>query len=118
MSAGAFLAAVVLCSAVALAAGPKYKKPEVTVPPAWQSPVPWQTANPSDALPKDAWWTVFGDSELNQYEDRATANNQTLKAPTPRLAEAQAFPLFTSSALSPYLDAPAFAQRHRLPSNT
>src|SRR5882724_3289610 len=117
MSIRPFFASVVLCSAVALAAGPKYKKPEVTVPRAWQSPVPWQPANPSDALPKDAWWTVFGDSELNQYEDRATANNQTLKAATARLAEAQAFARITSSALFPELDAGVSGQRQRLSAN-
>src|SRR5258708_11968640 len=117
MSAGAFLAAVVLCSAVALAAGPKHKKPEVTVPPAWQSPVPWQAANPSDALPKDAWWKVFGDSELDQYEDRAAANNQTLKAAAARLAQAQAFARVTSSALFPELDAGVSGQRQRLSAN-
>jgi len=117
MSARAFLAAAVLGSVVALAAGPKYKKPEVAVPQAWRSPVPWQTANPSDALPKDAWWKVFGDSELDRYEDQASANNQTLKAATARLAEAQAFARVTSSALFPELDAGVSGQRQRLSAN-
>jgi len=117
MSARIFFAALVLCSSAALAAGPKYKKPEVVVPLAWQSPVPWQTANPLDSLPKDAWWKVFGDSELNQYEDRAVANNQTLKAATSRLAQAQAFARVTSSALFPEVDAGVSAQRQRLSAN-
>jgi len=74
----------------ALGAGPKYKKPEVAAPQAWQSPVPGKRP-PRDSLPKNAWWKLFGDSELDQYEDRAVANNQTLKAAAARLAEAQAF---------------------------
>jgi len=73
-------AGLVLWSVATFAADPKYKKPDVATPQSWQSPVPWQTANPLDSLPKNAWWTVFGDSELDQYEDRAMASNQTLQA--------------------------------------
>jgi len=111
------LAGVVLYSVAALGAGPKYKKPEVAAPQAWQSPVPWQTAAPADSLPKNAWWKLFGDSELDQYEDRAVANNQTLKAAAARLAEAQAFARVTSSGLFPELDAGVSGQRQRLSAN-
>jgi NodT family efflux transporter outer membrane factor (OMF) lipoprotein len=68
-------------------------------------------------LPKNAWWKLFGDGELDQYEDRAVANNQTLKAATARLAEAQAFARVTSSGLSPELDAGISGQRQRLSAN-
>src|SRR5882724_3474464 len=117
MSIRPFFASVVLCSAVALAAGPKYKKPDVAVPQAWQSPVPWQTATPSDALPKNAWWKLFGDSELDQYEERAVSSNQTLKAATSRLAEARAFARVAGSGLYPELDAGVSGQRQRLSVN-
>src|SRR4030088_3853623 len=108
---------VVLWSVAASAGGPKYKKPDVAVPKNWQSPVPWQQANPLDSLTKSAWWKVFGDSELDQYEDRATANNQTLKAAAARLAEARAFARVTASGLYPELDAGASGQRQRLSAN-
>jgi outer membrane protein, multidrug efflux system len=117
MKARPFLIVVFLWSAAALAGGQKYKPPEVVAPLAWQSPVPWKTANPSDSLPKNAWWKLFGDSELDQYEDRALGNNQTLKAATSRLAEAQAFARVTSSALYPELDAGLSGQRQRLSAN-
>ena len=117
MRAYPFVAVVLLCSMAALGAGPKYKKPEVAVPQTWQSPVPWQTANPADALPRNAWWKLFGDSELDQYEDRAMGSNQTLKAATARLAQAQAFARVTSSALFPELDAGVSGQRQRLSAN-
>jgi len=110
-------AGLVLWSIAAFAADPKYKKPDVATPQAWQSPVPWQTANPLDSLPKNAWWTVFGDSELDQYEDRAMASNQTLQAATARLAEARAFARVTSSGLFPELDAGVNGQRQRLSAN-
>jgi multidrug efflux system outer membrane protein len=106
-----------LWSVAACAAGPKYKKPDVEVPPGWQSPVPWQAANPLDALPKNTWWKIFGDSELDQYEDQAMANNQSLKAATSRLVEARAFARVTASGLYPELDAAASGQRQRLSAN-
>jgi multidrug efflux system outer membrane protein len=108
---------VVLCSSAAYAGGPKYKKPDVAVPQNWQSPVPWQQANPLDSLTKNAWWKVFNDSELDQYEDRAMGNNQTLKAAASRLAEARAFARVTASGLYPELDAGASGQRQRLSAN-
>jgi len=108
---------VVLSSVAAYAAGPKYKKPDVAVPQNWQSPVPWQQANPLDSLTKNAWWKIFGDSELDQYEDRAMGNNQTLKAAAARLAEARAFARVTASGLYPELDAGISAQRQRLSAN-
>src|SRR6266536_2314985 len=111
------LATVTLCSVATFAADPKYKKPDVSAPQSWQSPVPWQTANPLDSLPKNTWWKVFGDSELDQYEERAMANNQTLRAAAARLAEARAFARVTSSGLFPELDAGVSAQRQRLSAN-
>ncbi len=111
------LVGVLLCSATVFAGGPTYKKPDVAASQNWQSPVPWQTATPLDSLPKNAWWKLFGDNELDQYEDRAMGNNQTLKAATARLAEARSFARVTSSGLYPELDAGVSGQRQRLSGN-
>jgi multidrug efflux system outer membrane protein len=108
---------VVLLSATCFAGGSKYKKPEVATPTNWQSPVPWSSANPSDSLPKGTWWTLFGDPELNQYEDRAIANNQTVKAAIARLAEARASARITSSGLYPELDLGPSAGRQLVSAN-
>jgi NodT family efflux transporter outer membrane factor (OMF) lipoprotein len=104
-------------STAALAGGPKYTKPDAPVPQNWQSPVPWQQANPLDSLPKNAWWKLFGDSELDQYEDQAMSKNQTLKAATSRLAEARAFARVAAAGLYPELDAGVNGQRERLSAN-
>ena len=117
MRAWLILIALWVFSADAFAGGPRYTKPDAPVPQNWQSPVPWQQASPLDSLPKNAWWKLFGDSELDQYEDRAMGNNQTLKAATSRLAEARAFARVTSSGLYPELDAGANGQRERLSAN-
>lgn len=104
-------------SIAAFAVGPKYEKPDVSVAQNWQSPVPWNPAAPADALSKNAWWKLFNDNELNQYEDQSLANNQTLKAATARLAQARAFARVSASGLYPELDAGVSGQRQRLSSN-
>jgi outer membrane protein, multidrug efflux system len=102
---------------VAFAGGPKYKQPEVTVPANWQAPAPWHEASPLDHIPKGNWWTVFNDAELNQYEDQAIANNQSLKAGVARLAQARAIARVTAAGLYPELDARPSLYRDRLSGN-
>lgn len=99
------------------AAGPKYKPPEVSAAANWQEPAPWHQGSPLDHIPKGTWWTVFGDAELNQYEDQAMANNQSLKAGVARLAQARAFARVTAAGLYPELDAHPAAYRDRLSGN-
>lgn len=108
---------LLLLSAPAFAKGPKYQKPSVTTPQNWQTPAPWQEALPLDSLPKGMWWAFFGDAELNQYEQRAMASNQTLQAAVARLSEARASARVTAAGLYPELDAGARAIRERLSGN-
>lgn len=110
-------ALLLLVCAPALAKGPKYEKPNVETPQNWQTPAPWVQAVPLDSLPKGAWWEFFGDAELNGYEQRAIANNQTLQAAIARLSEARATARVTASGLYPELDGGARASRERLAGN-
>jgi outer membrane protein, multidrug efflux system len=113
-----FRALVVLLLCVpALAKGPKYQKPSVTTPQNWQTPASWQEALPLDSLPKGMWWAFFGDAELNQYEQRAMASNQTLQAAVARLSEARASARVTAAGLYPELEAGARAIRERVSGN-
>jgi multidrug efflux system outer membrane protein len=113
-----FRAVVLLLLCVtAFAKDPKYQKPTVTTPPNWQTPAPWREALPLDSLPKGMWWGFFGDTELNQYEQRAMASNQTLQAAVARLSEARASARVTAAGLYPELDAGARAIRERLSGN-
>ncbi len=98
-------------------AGSKYKKPEVVLPATWKSPAPWRDAMPQDSVPKGKWWTVFGDNELNHYEENALSANQTLKSAAARLAEARASARVTRSGLYPELDVNPSAVRQRYSGN-
>ena len=112
-AAGLLLALV----ASAFGAGPKYQKPEVEIPQNWQAPPPWHEAAPKDSIPKGSWWGLFNDPELNEYEQWALANNQTLKAAVARLAEARSFARITASGLYPQLNVSPSAERERLSGN-
>lgn len=117
MKTGLTTVLLISCATVTFAAGPKYKKPDVPISQNWQAPPPWREAVPNDSIPKGAWWTLFNDAELNEYEQRALANNQSLKAAVARLAEARSFAQITASGLYPSLSAGVSAQRERLSGN-
>ena len=111
------LAPVLLLSCSVFAVGPKYKKPDIAAPQNWQAPAPWHEATPVDSIPKGSWWTIFNDPELNQYEERAMADNQTLKAATARLAQARSFAQITASDLYPQVSGGFSAARQRVSGN-
>ncbi len=80
-------AAVIIISILAgCTVGPKYQRPVAPAPSAWSSEGPWREAAPKDALPKGAWWEVFHDDQLNQYEQQLLAANQSLTAAQDRLS--------------------------------
>ncbi len=114
---GSLLVFVVVSGTCAFGRAPKYKKPDVTIPANWQTPAPWQISNPTDHIPKGAWWKFFLDDELNQYEERAMTSNQTLQAALARLSEARASARVTASGLYPELDAAPSAGRQRISGN-
>jgi multidrug efflux system outer membrane protein len=112
-----YLVFLLLGPVLAFAGAAKYRKPSVNIPQNWQTPSPFHEAQPLDSLPKGTWWTLFGDAELNEYEKRALANNQTLKAAIARLDEARATARVTASGLYPELDTGVRATRSRLSGN-
>jgi len=106
------IAGVVSSAIVASACtiGPKYRKPSAPVPPAYKEAAApldageWKPAQPSDAATRGSWWTAFGDSRLNELEDRLNVTNQTIAGAVAnvqvaralvRQARAQYFPTVT-----------------------
>jgi NodT family efflux transporter outer membrane factor (OMF) lipoprotein len=66
--------------------GPNYKTPSAVLAPSFKETPPpnsaggWKIGQPSDAKLKGTWWTMFGDTQLNQLEPQVDTANQTLKA--------------------------------------
>jgi outer membrane protein, multidrug efflux system len=91
--------------------GPKYQRPSAQVPAQWSVEGPWHTAQPSDAIPKGSWWSLFNTAELNTLEEQAVASNQSLEAARARLNQARAFARIQSSNLFPQSNVSPSAQR-------
>ncbi len=78
--------------------GPKYTVPSAPVPPAYKELGPdafkengnWSRAVPLDAIPRGAWWTIFGDNGLNELEPRVEQANETLREADANLRAARA----------------------------
>lgn len=73
----------------------------------------WVPAQPADSLPRDAWWTLYGDAALDALQKRLIANSPDLAAALARYQQAIAFNAQIRAALFPTIDASADAQRIR-----
>jgi NodT family efflux transporter outer membrane factor (OMF) lipoprotein len=68
---------------------PHYQKPATPALPAYAENAGWKLAQPNEEIPRGAWWTLFGDPQLNALEERVTAANQDLRAAFARLEQAR-----------------------------
>jgi len=126
----------VLLAAAALLAGckpvgPNYHRPGYDAPPAYKEsgatvaivPPPnpaggaWQPANPSDGLLRGNWWEIYQDAQLNQLEERISANNQTLRSALESYLAARDQVSVARSALFPTLSAGPTVARDRVSQN-
>lgn len=112
-----FLAASLFAISAGCKVGPNYTRPAVPLAPAWKEQPPWRVASPQDSIPKRAWWTIFHDDELNQYEAQAVKANQTIEVARYQLEQARASAQITQSGLFPQLLAGVTAQRTRTSAN-
>lgn len=81
---------LVTCALSALLAGcnfaPHYREPAAGAPTAFKEALPsdnsgnegWKLAQPSDQLPRGAWWEIYGDPDLNGLEQRVAQANQSV----------------------------------------
>jgi len=93
-----------VCSGCAI--GPDYERPLAELPANWKTlpgakPDLWKPASPADALPKSDWWKAFNDPLLNDLEEKAIEQNQSLKVSLARLDQAIAQADSRSAALYP-----------------
>jgi NodT family efflux transporter outer membrane factor (OMF) lipoprotein len=89
----------------------------VQAPAAYKTEAPWRVAAPKDALPKNAWWEIFHDAELNDYEQQLLKANQTLEAARDNLNQARALARVTSAGFFPTLNVDPSASRNRYSGN-
>ena len=104
-----------LVVAPACTVGPRYSRPAApaAAPDAWKTQPPWQQAAPKDTIPKGAWWQIFGDDTLNQYEDQLLHANQSLAAARDRLDQARSLARIATAAYFPQISTDPNAVRQR-----
>jgi NodT family efflux transporter outer membrane factor (OMF) lipoprotein len=110
------LSAVVLAAAIALSGcstAPKLTMPEVPIAAQYKEAAPWTPAQPADGLPRGKWWTMFGDAELNDLQERLVQHSPDLAAALARYNQAKAYSDQLRSGLFPSLVLGANAQRDR-----
>jgi len=113
---GTLVAALIVCGLLAgCTVGPNYHRPPAPAPPAdaYKTQSPWRVAAPKDSLPKGAWWGVFDDSELNDYEQQLLKANQSLVAAADRLEEARSLARVATAAFFPQANVDPNAARTR-----
>jgi NodT family efflux transporter outer membrane factor (OMF) lipoprotein len=81
--------------------GPDYVKPSVPSTAAYKENDGWKVAQPSDHLPRGAWWELFDDPDLRALEEEVATANQDLKIAEARLREARAAVRFNRAGLFP-----------------
>ena len=59
--------------------GPDYQRPTAPVATAFKELKGWQPAQPMDMLDRGAWWSMFGDRELDGLERQIDIGNQNLR---------------------------------------
>jgi len=105
------VALTLLLGACSLA--PPLKVPEVPAGDAYKEIGPWTQARPADRLPRDSWWDLYNNAELNELQRRLIAGNPTLAAALADYAQARALSDQARAGLFPTLGLNASATRQR-----
>ncbi len=110
------IVAVCLAIAAGCAVGPDCKTPQAIVPAQWTSPLAGGETNGPAALA--AWWTNFGDTNLDSLVTMAVQSNLTLRAAESRVREARAQQGVVSGSFWPSLGTSASYSRNRYGANS
>ena len=90
---------------------PPLKVPVVPSGDAYKELGPWTSARPADRLPRDGWWTLYDNAELDGLEQRLIAGNPNLAAALANYAQAKALSDQARAGLFPTLALNASAGR-------
>ena len=108
---GAGMALALLLGACSLA--PPLRVPDVPSAAAYKENGPWTQAQPADRLPRDRWWTLYDNAELDALETRLVAGSPTLGAAFANYTAARALADQARAGLFPTLGANASVARAR-----
>jgi NodT family efflux transporter outer membrane factor (OMF) lipoprotein len=93
------------------------KTPEVPTGDAYKETGTWTQAEPADRLPRDRWWALYNNEEINSLQAKLIAGNTTLAASAADYAQARALSDQARAGLFPTLGLNAGVQRARESAN-
>jgi NodT family efflux transporter outer membrane factor (OMF) lipoprotein len=96
---------------------PPLKVPEIPTAVAYKEIGPWTQAQPADRLPRDSWWALYGNAELDGLEKQLITGNPTLAASLANYAQARALADQARAGHFPTLGVSAGAERNRASTN-
>ena len=82
--------AIVSAALAGCAVSADYRRPLLEVPASYKEVGPWKLAEPLPAGSDEAWWTVFGDRELDDLVERAGRANQSIAQAEAQYRQARA----------------------------
>jgi len=106
-------AVALLATLGACSLAPKLDVPAMPVADGYKESGPWTTAEPADALPRDAWWKLYGDADLDALQTTLVANSPDLAAALARYQQAEAITRQARAGLFPSIVVSANGQRDR-----
>src|SRR5258708_11047841 len=112
---GCGAALTLLLGACSLA--PPLRAPDVPTADAYKEVGQWTQAQPADRLPRDSWWALYGNTELDECEKRLISGNARLAAALANYAQARALADQARAGLFPTIGLSASATRNRISNN-
>jgi outer membrane protein, multidrug efflux system len=93
---------------------PAYKPPHLLLPDSYQGSEPFRVSNPDAALSTQGpWWTLFGDTQLNEFEDELERANPTLQAAAEAYTQARDVAAEAQSGLYPQIGVTALTSENK-----
>lgn len=93
------------------AIGPDYVKPQMDIPAAFKEDGRWKTAQPADLAPRDGWWQVFGDQQLNRLVLQLNQQSPAIAQAEAQYRQARELLNQAEASLFPTINATASANR-------
>ncbi len=106
-------AALLTLSLGACSFAPALKTPVVPTAEAYKETGAWTQAQPADRLPRDSWWTLYDDAQLDDLQKGLIAGNPTIAVALADYIQARALSDQARAGLCPTLSANASVGRAR-----
>lgn len=118
MSGRHWLIAIALLMLTGCTLGPKYKRPQVTVPDTYRGLAPDAGPQTATSLGDEKWWTVYQDPQLQALIREALSQNYDVRIAATRVLQAQAVLGITRADQFPTVTGGVSTSNQRFPETT